>query len=161
MQNEAKARNARDATDKDKSKAIESVVAQIEKQFGKGAIMKMGEASQRMAVDTIPTGSIALDIALGVGGVPRGRVLEIFGPESSGKTTLVQHIIAEAQRVGGTCAIIDAEHALDPDYARRLGVDVENLFISQPDSGEQALEIADRDADLGPLRACHELADVL
>jgi recombination protein RecA len=127
----------------DKSKAIESVVAQIEKQFGKGAIMKLGEASQRMAVDTIPTGSIALDLALGVGGVPRGRVLEIFGPESSGKTTLVQHIIAEAQRVGGTCAIIDAEHALDPDYARRLGVDVDNLFISQPDSGEQALEIAE------------------
>ncbi len=127
----------------DKSKAIESAVAQIEKQFGKGAIMKLGEASQRMAVDTIPTGSIALDIALGVGGVPRGRVLEIFGPESSGKTTLVQHIIAEAQRAGGTCAIIDAEHALDPDYARRLGVDVDNLFISQPDSGEQALEIAE------------------
>ena len=105
--------------------------------------MKLGEAQQRMAVDTIPTGSIALDIALGVGGVPRGRVLEVFGPESSGKTTLVQHVIAEAQRMGGTCAIIDAEHALDPAYARRLGVDVDNLFISQPDSAEQALEIAE------------------
>ena len=141
MQNQAGMRDARTMTDK--SKAIESAIAQIEKQFGKGAIMKLGEASQRMAVDTIPTGSIALDIALGVGGVPRGRVLEIFGPESSGKTTLVQHIIAEAQRGGGTCAIIDAEHALDPDYARRLGVDVDNLFISQPDSAEQALEIAE------------------
>src|SRR5438067_6916180 len=141
MHHETGTRDAREMTDK--SKAIESVVAQIEKQFGKGAIMKLGEASQRMAVDTIPTGSIALDIALGVGGVPRGRVLEIFGPESSGKTTLVQHIIAEAQRVGGTCAIIDAEHALDPAYARQVGVDVDNLFISQPDSAEQALEIAE------------------
>src|SRR5258706_631292 len=127
----------------DKAKAIENVLLQIEKQFGKGAIMKLGEASHRMAVDTIPTGSIALDIALGVGRIPRGRVVEIFGPESSGKTTLVQHVIAEAQRMGGTCAIIDAEHALDPGYARKLGVDVDNLFISQPDSGEQALEIAE------------------
>src|SRR6478736_8200858 len=126
MQNHAVTRDARDSTDK--SKAIDSAIAQIEKQFGKGAIMKLGEASQRMAVDTIPTGSIALDIALGVGGVPRGRVLEIFGPESSGKTTLVQHIIAEAQRMGGVCAIIDAEHALDPSYAKKVGVDVDNLF---------------------------------
>jgi recombination protein RecA len=127
----------------DKRRAIENVVLQIEKQFGKGAIMKLGEAQQRMAVEAIPTGSIALDIALGVGGMPRGRVAEIFGPEASGKTTLVQHIIAEAQRTGGVCAIIDAEHALDPEYARKLGVDVDNLFISQPDSGEQALEIAE------------------
>ncbi len=127
----------------DKSKAIESTVLQIEKQFGKGAIMKLGEASQRMAVETVPTGAIALDIALGVGGVPRGRVVEIYGPESSGKTTLVQHIIAEAQRTGGVCAIIDAEHALDPEYAKKCGVDTDNLFISQPDSGEQALEIAE------------------
>jgi recombination protein RecA len=141
MTNETRPRDARDATDK--SKALESVIAQLEKQFGKGAIMKLGEAQQRMAVDAIPTGSITLDIALGVGGVPRGRVLEIYGPESSGKTTLVQHIIAEAQARGGSCAIIDAEHALDPDYARRLGVDIDNLFISQPDSGEQALEIAE------------------
>jgi recombination protein RecA len=127
----------------DKAKAIETVVGNIEKQFGKGAIMRLGEASKRMAVESIPTGSIGLDIALGVGGIPRGRVVEIFGPESSGKTTLVQHVIAEAQRMGGVCAIIDAEHALDPSYARKLGVDVENLFISQPDSGEQALEIAE------------------
>src|SRR3989442_548638 len=127
----------------DKTKAIENAISQIEKQFGKGAIMKLGEAQQRMAVDTIPTGSIALDIALGVGGVPRGRVVEVFGPEASGKTTLVQHVIAEAQRMGGVCAIIDAEHALDPAYARRVGVDVDNLFISQPDSAEQALEIAE------------------
>jgi len=127
----------------DKAKALENAIAQIEKQFGKGAIMKLGEAQQRMAVDAIPTGSIGLDIALGVGGVPRGRVTEVFGPESSGKTTLVQHVIAEAQRMGGTCAIIDAEHALDPAYARQVGVDVDNLFISQPDSAEQALEIAE------------------
>src|SRR5438552_6247402 len=127
----------------DKTKAIENAISQIEKQFGKGSIMKLGEAQQRMAVDTIPTGSIALDIALGVGGIPRGRVTEVFGPEASGKTTLVQHVIAEAQRMGGVCAIIDAEHALDPSYARRVGVDVDNLFISQPDSAEQALEIAE------------------
>src|SRR5215207_3086503 len=127
----------------DKSKAIENAISQIEKQFGKGAIMKLGEAQARMVVDAIPTGSIALDIALGVGGVPRGRVVEVFGPESSGKTTLVQHVIAEAQRMGGVCAIIDAEHALDPQYAKKVGVDVDNLFISQPDSGEQALEIAE------------------
>ena len=127
----------------DKGRAIENAISHIEKQFGKGAIMKLGEASQRMAVDAIPTGAIALDIALGVGGVPRGRVVEIYGPESSGKTTLVQHIIAESQKMGGVCAIIDAEHALDPQYARKVGVDVDNLFISQPDSGEQALEIAE------------------
>jgi recombination protein RecA len=127
----------------DKAQAIETVLVDIEKQFGKGAIMRLGEASKRMAVEIIPTGSIGLDIALGTGGVPRGRVVEIFGPEASGKTTLVQHIIAEAQRTGGGCAIIDAEHALDPEYARKLGVDVDNLFISQPDSGEQALEIAE------------------
>src|ERR1700716_402419 len=127
----------------DKAKAVENAIAHIEKQFGKGAIMKLGEAQQRMAVDAIPTGSIALDIALGIGGVPRGRVTEVFGPESSGKTTLVQHVIAEAQRMGGTCAIIDAEHALDPAHARQVGVDVDNLFISQPDSAEQALEIAE------------------
>src|SRR3979490_557900 len=127
----------------DKARALESVVAHIEKQFGKGALMRLGEASRLMVVETIPTGSIGLDIALGVGGVPRGRVVEIFGPEASGKTTLVQHIIAEAQRMGGTCAIIDAEHALDPAYARRVGVNVDELFISQPDSAEQALEIAE------------------
>jgi recombination protein RecA len=127
----------------DKAQAIETVVLSIEKQFGKGTIMRLGDASRRMAVESISTGAIGLDIALGVGGAPRGRVLEIFGPEASGKTTLVQHIIAEAQRTGGVCAIIDAEHALDPAYARKIGVDVDNLFISQPDSGEQALEIAE------------------
>src|ERR1700730_15696296 len=121
----------------DKAKAIENAISQIEKQFGKGAIMKLGEAQQRMAVDTIRTGSLALHIALRVGDVQLGRVVEVFGPEASGKTTLVQHVIAEAQRMGGVCAIIDAEHALDPAYARRVGVDVDNLFISQPASARQ------------------------
>src|SRR5882724_669323 len=127
----------------DKSKAIENAISQIEKQFGKGSIMKLGEAQQRMAIEAIPTGSIALDIALGVGGIPRGRVIEIYGPESSGKTTIVQHIIAEAQRTGGVAALIDAEHALDPVYARNTGVNIDELFISQPDTGEQALEICE------------------
>ena len=125
----------------EKQKAVELALAQIERNFGKGAIMKMGEA-QKIAVETIPTGSVSLDIALG-GGVPRGRVIEIFGPESSGKTTLTLHIIAEAQKRGGQAAFIDAEHALDPEYARKIGVDVDNLLISQPDSGEQALEITE------------------
>jgi recombination protein RecA len=127
----------------DKQKALESALAQIERQFGKGSIMKLGESSAKMHVDVIPTGTIALDIALGVGGVPRGRVIEIFGPESSGKTTVALHIIAEAQKTGGTAAFVDAEHALDPSYARNLGVDIENLLVSQPDTGEQALEIAE------------------
>ena len=125
----------------ERQKAVELALSQIERSFGKGAIMKMGEA-QKIAVETIPTGSISLDIALG-GGVPRGRVVEIFGPESSGKTTLPLHIIAEAQKRGGQVAFIDAEHALDPEYARMIGVDVDNLLISQPDSGEQALEITE------------------
>src|SRR3954466_2781526 len=129
--------------EKEKLKAVDLAFSQIEKQFGKGSIMRLGQKGAIQPIDAIPTGAISIDYALGVGGIPRGRVVEIFGPESSGKTTLVQHVIAEAQRVGGTCAIIDAEHALDPDYARRLGVDVDNLFISQPDSGEQALEIAE------------------
>ena len=125
-----------------KSKAIESAILQIEKAFGKGSIMKLGQKpSEKIAV--VPTGSIALDIALGVGGFPRGRVVEIFGPESSGKTTLTLHAIAECQKKGGTCAFIDAEHALDPIYAKKLGVDVKNLIVSQPDTGEQALEITD------------------
>lgn len=127
----------------DKQKALELALAQIERQFGKGSIMKLGESSAKMHVDVIPTGTIALDIALGVGGVPRGRVIEIFGPESSGKTTVALHIIAEAQKTGGTAAFVDAEHALDPSYARNLGVDIENLLVSQPDTGEQALEIAE------------------
>ncbi len=126
----------------DKTKAIGAAVSQIEKQFGKGSIMRMGDEEPRK-VASISTGALALDLALGVGGVPRGRVIEIFGPESSGKTTLALHVIAEAQRAGGLAAIIDAEHALDPTYAEAIGVDLENLYFSQPDNGEQALEIAD------------------
>ncbi len=127
----------------DKLRALDSALHQIEKDFGKGSIMRLGEASAKMNVETIPTGALSLDIALGVGGIPRGRVIEIYGPESSGKTTVALHMIAEAQKMGGYAAFIDAEHALDPEYARRLGVDVDNLLISQPDNGEQALEICD------------------
>ena len=127
----------------DTLRALDSAMRQIEKDFGKGSIMRLGEASAKMNVETIPTGALSLDIALGVGGIPRGRVVEIYGPESSGKTTVALHMIAEAQKMGGYAAFIDAEHALDPDYARRLGVDVDNLLISQPDNGEQALEICD------------------
>lgn len=126
----------------EKKKALEMALGQIEKQFGKGAVMKLGE-STHMNIETVPTGAIGLDIALGVGGVPRGRVVEIFGPESSGKTTVALHIIAEAQKAGGDAAFIDAEHALDPVYAKKLGVDIDNLIVSQPDTGEQALEIAE------------------
>src|ERR1700689_4635776 len=126
----------------DKDKALEAALVQIERQFGKGSIMRLGEET-RVPVEVIPTGSIALDIALGIGGLPRGRIVEIYGPESSGKTTLALHVLAEAQRAGGTCAFIDAEHALDPSYARKLGVNIDELLISQPDAGEQALEIAD------------------
>jgi len=126
----------------DKQKALEMAFGQIEKQFGKGAIMKLGESSH-LNVETIPTGALGLDIALGVGGVPRGRIVEIFGPESSGKTTVALHIIAEAQKAGGEAAFIGAEHALDPIYARNLGVNINNLIVSQPDTGEQALEIAE------------------
>ena len=127
----------------EKAAALSNALAQIERQFGKGSIMKMGEFSDKMSFDVISSGSIALDLALGVGGVPRGRVIEIYGPESSGKTTLALHCLAEAQKKGGICAFIDAEHALDPIYARKLGVNVDDLLISQPDAGEQALEIAD------------------
>ncbi len=126
----------------DRDQALEAAVTQIKKQFGDGAVMRLGEAAH-LKVEAIPTGSLALDLALGVGGIPRGRVTEIYGPEASGKTTLAQHIVAEGQRGGGVCAFIDMEHALDPDYAERCGVDVENLYISQPDTGEQALEIAE------------------
>ncbi len=127
----------------DKKRALDAVTAQIERQFGKGAIMRYGDGTHPMNIEVIPTGAIALDLALGLGGVPRGRIIEIFGPESSGKTTLAQHIIAEAQRMGGIAAYVDAEHALDTTYAAACGVDVENLLISQPDTGEQALEIVD------------------
>ncbi|MGD9802937.1 MAG: recombinase RecA [Hyphomicrobiaceae bacterium] len=127
----------------DKSKALDAALAQIEKQFGKGSIMKLGQNDRSIDVEAISTGSLGLDIALGIGGLPKGRVIEIYGPESSGKTTLTLQLIAEAQKKGGTCAFVDAEHALDPVYARKLGVKVDDLLISQPDTGEQALEIAD------------------
>ena len=127
----------------DRNKALEAALGQIERAHGKGSIMKLGDNELRSDIETISTGSLGLDIALGIGGLPRGRIVEIYGPESSGKTTLALHVVAEAQRVGGTCAFIDAEHALDPTYADKLGVDVGELLISQPDAGEQALEIAD------------------
>src|SRR5215468_3797932 len=127
----------------EKSRALDLAVSQIEKQFGKGSIMRLGGIDSTAALDAIPSGSLSLDVALGVGGYPRGRVIEVFGPESSGKTTLTLHAIAEAQKLGGTAAFVDAEHALDANYARKLGVDVENLLVSQPDNGEQALEIAE------------------
>ena len=127
----------------DKSKALDAALSQIERAFGKGSIMRLGQNEQVVEIATVSTGSLGLDIALGVGGLPRGRIVEIYGPESSGKTTLALHTVAEAQRKGGICAFVDAEHALDPVYARKLGVDLENLLISQPDTGEQALEITD------------------
>ncbi|MDD3928033.1 MAG: recombinase RecA [bacterium] len=127
----------------EKEKALELAIAQVEKSFGKGSIMRLGEAGAIMQVEVIPTGSLSLDICLGVGGIPRGRVIEIYGPEASGKTTMALHIIAEAQKMGGTVAFIDVEHALDPTYARNVGVNIDELMISQPDTGEQALEIAE------------------
>jgi recombination protein RecA len=127
----------------EKEKALAAAMSQIDRKFGKGSIMKMGEANAKLAIEVIPTGAIALDIALGVGGLPRGRVVEIYGPESSGKTTLAQHIIAEAQKLGGVCAFIDAEHAFDPIYGARCGVKIDELLVSQPDTGEQALEICE------------------
>ena len=127
----------------DKKNALEAAMAQIDRSFGKGSVMRLGAAHKDQTIEALPTGSIGLDMALGIGGLPRGRVVEIFGPESSGKTTLALHSIASAQSRGGTCAFIDAEHALDPSYAKKLGVDIDNLIISQPDSGEQALEIAE------------------
>lgn len=138
------------ATSKDKNKAtagseksLDAAILEIEKSFGQGAIMKMGE-KRSMDIEAVPTGALALDLALGIGGLPRGRIIEIYGPESSGKTTLASHVVAEAQRMGGTCAYIDAEHAMDPVYAEAIGVDIDNLFIAQPDTGEQALEITDK-----------------
>ncbi|MDE0977120.1 MAG: recombinase RecA [Arenicellales bacterium] len=129
--------------DNNKQKALDAALGQIERQFGKGSVMRLGDAEVGKGIESISTGSLGLDIALGIGGLPRGRVVEIYGPESSGKTTLTLSVIAQAQKVGGTCAFIDAEHALDPSYAQRLGVNVEDLLVSQPDTGEQALEIAD------------------
>jgi recombination protein RecA len=131
-----------DKENMDKGKALEAALSQIERNFGKGSVMKLGQR-QSMEIEAISTGSLGLDIALGIGGLPKGRIVEIYGPESSGKTTIALHVVAEAQKKGGTCAFVDAEHALDPSYARKLGVNIEELLISQPDTGEQALEIAD------------------
>ena len=131
------------ANTSEKQKALDAALSQIERAFGKGSIMKLNDGNNPMQVDSVSTGSLGLDIGLGIGGLPRGRIIEVYGPESSGKTTLALHVIAEAQKAGGTCAIVDAEHALDPVYAKKLGVDVDNLLISQPDAGEQALEITD------------------
>jgi len=127
----------------DRIKALESAIAQIEKQYGKGSVMKLGDTNSNMNIETVPTGSISLDIALGLGGVPKGRIIEIYGPESSGKTTVALHMVAEVQKRGGIAGFIDAEHALDPVYAKNIGVDIDNLYISQPDNGEQALEITE------------------
>lgn len=127
----------------DKTRALESALAQIEKQFGKGSVMKLGDTAAHMNIETVPTGSISLDIALGLGGIPKGRVIEVYGPESSGKTTVALHMVAEIQKRGGIAGFIDAEHALDPVYAKNIGVDIDNLYISQPDNGEQALEITE------------------
>jgi recombination protein RecA len=136
MTDEAKAAQARDA-------ALQGALTQIERQFGQGTVMRMGDEGAQVRVDAIPTGALSLDLALGIGGVPRGRIVEVFGPESSGKTTLIYHVLAEAQKLGGVCAFIDAEHAMDPLYAKEIGVDIDELLVSQPDYGEQALEIAD------------------
>ncbi len=127
----------------EKERALEAAIGQLEKEFGKGTVMKLGDASEKMNVETVPTGSLSLDIALGLGGIPRGRIIEIYGPESSGKTTVALHMVAEVQKRGGIAGFVDAEHALDPVYAKNIGVDIDNLYISQPDSGEQALEITE------------------
>lgn len=127
----------------DKSKALDAAITQIERQFGKGSIMKLGESSENMNVSTVPTGALSLDIALGAGGLPKGRIVELYGPESSGKTTVALHMVAEMQKAGGIAGFVDAEHALDPAYAKKIGVDIDNLYISQPDNGEQALEITE------------------
>ncbi|MDD5832819.1 MAG: recombinase RecA [Clostridiales bacterium] len=134
---------AKEVTREDKQKALEAAIKQIERDFGQGSVMKLGDSCRDRSVEVVSTGSLSLDYALGVGGVPKGRIIEIYGPESSGKTTLALHIVAEAQRMGGIAGFVDAEHALDPVYAKNIGVDIDNLYISQPDNGEQALEIAD------------------
>ena len=133
----------RDSSKEDKLKALDAAISQIEKQYGKGSVMKLGDESNRMNVETVPTGALSLDIALGLGGLPKGRIIEIYGPESSGKTTVAPHAVAEVQKRGGIAGFIDAEHALDPAYAKNIGVDIDNLYISQPDNGEQALEITE------------------
>ncbi len=139
----AEAKTVEAKTAEEKQKALEAAITHIEKQYGRGSVMKLGEGSQRMKVEAVSTGSISLDLALGVGGLPKGRIIEIFGPESSGKTTVALHCVSEVQKRGGIAGFIDAEHALDPVYARNIGVDIDNLYISQPDNGEQALEIAE------------------
>ncbi len=144
---------AGDGQAKERAQAVDAAIMSIEKQFGQGSIMRLGSGTHQQ-IDAIPTGSIALDLALGVGGIPRGRITEIFGPESSGKTTVCQHVLAEAQKLGGVVAFIDVEHALDPIYAKACGVDVDNLLVSQPDTGEQALEITETLDPLGRCRLC-------
>ena len=141
--NSTPAAGTADQLKEEKMKALEAAISQIEKDFGKGAVMKLGEAGANMSVEAVPTGSLSLDIALGVGGIPKGRIIEIYGPESSGKTTLALHMVSEVQKRGGIAGFVDAEHALDPVYAKNIGVDIDNLYISQPDSGEQALEITE------------------
>lgn len=143
MSNEQQDLQLMDKKTMEKEKALQAALSQIERSFGKGAVMRLGQQSDAEGIQTISSGSLGLDIALGIGGLPRGRIIEVYGPESSGKTTLAQHVVAEAQKNGGQCAYVDAEHALDPTYAKKLGVDIDNLLISQPDTGEQALEIAD------------------
>jgi len=140
---EKEAKDMSKETNAERQKALDAALSQIERAFGKGSVMKLGTGSDKVEIETVSTGSLGLDIALGIGGLPRGRIIEIYGPESSGKTTLALHVIAQAQKTGGTCAFVDAEHALDPGYARKLGVNINDLLISQPDAGEQALEIAD------------------
>ena len=140
---ERKFERRKDMAQEDKLKALDAALAQIEKQFGKGSVMKLGDSGANMNIETVPTGSLSLDIALGLGGIPKGRVIEIYGPESSGKTTVALHMVAEVQKRGGIAGFIDAEHALDPVYAKNIGVDIDNLYISQPDNGEQALEITE------------------
>ena len=143
MAKEEKKEARRIENKEDKLKALDAAISHIEKQYGKGSIMKLGESAKSMNVDSVPTGCLSLDIALGIGGLPKGRVIEVYGPESSGKTTVALHVVAEVQKMGGIAGFIDAEHALDPVYAKNIGVDVDNLYISQPDSGEQALEITE------------------
>src|SRR5438034_4009238 len=155
FQMDAQVKGTRIAADSEKSKALQAALAQIDKQFGKRTIMRLGEGEKLEDVQVVSTGSLGLDIALGVGGLPRGRVIEIYGPESSGKTTLTLSVIAQVQKLGGTAAFIDAENALDPQYAAKLGVKIEELLISQPDTGEQALEIADIDRKSTRLNSSH------
>jgi len=143
MAKESKKEVKREVNPEDKLKALSAAILQIEKEYGKGSIMKLGESAKNMNVDAVPTGCLSLDLALGIGGLPKGRIIEVYGPESSGKTTLALHIIAEAQKTGGEAAFVDAEHALDPVYAKKIGVNIDDLIVSQPDTGEQALEITE------------------